>query len=172
MKVLAIGGSTSNESINRQLANYAASLIDGAKVTAYDFSNYDLPIYSPQREATDGIPDRARAFMAMIDETDLLVVSLAEHNGSYAAGFKNLVDWTSRIPDRKTWGGKPMILLATSPGGRGGATVLAAAEVYYPYMGAELRGTFSLPKFYDNFKDGVISNPEKNAELLELIRSI
>ena len=61
--------------------------------------------------------------------------------------FKNLVDWTSRITDRKAWGGKPMILMATSPGGRGGATVLAGAEVYFPFIGAELKGTFSLPKF-------------------------
>jgi len=172
MKVLAIGGSTSDQSINRQLAYYAASLMPGADVMQYDFSNYDLPIYSQQREATDGIPSQAIDFAALIESTNLLVISLAEHNGSYSAGFKNLVDWTSRIRDRKVWGGKPMLLMATSPGGRGGATVLAAAELYYPFMGAVLKGTFSLPRFYDNFKDGAISNPEKNTELIELVRSI
>ena len=172
MKVLAIGGSTSNQSINRQLANYAADLIDGADVLHYDFSNYDLPIYSSQREAVDGIPQEAIDFAGMIDATDLLVVSLAEHNGSYCAGFKNLIDWTSRITDRKTWGGKPMLLMATSPGGRGGATVLAGAEIYFPFMGADLKGTFTLPKFYENFKEGKITTAEKNEELIDLIQSL
>ena len=172
MKVLTIGGSNSEKSINRQLANFAASLIPDADITTYDLSRYELPIFSTQREEVDGIPQLAKDFATMIDGTDLLIVSLAEHNGSYCAGFKNLIDWISRIADRKAWGQKPMILMATSPGGRGGATVLAGAKVYFPYMGAELRGTFSLPQFYENFKNGEISNSEKQAELLGLVQSL
>ena len=172
MKVLAIGGSNSDKSINRQLANYAASLIVDAEVTTYNLSLYELPLYSSQREEADGTPQLAVDFAALIDSSDLLVVSLAEHNGSYSAGFKNLIDWTSRIPDRKTWGNKPMLMMATSPGGRGGATVLAGAEVYFPYLGARIKGTFSLPKFYSNFENGGIINPEKKDELLALIQSL
>ncbi|MBL0101186.1 MAG: NAD(P)H-dependent oxidoreductase [Saprospiraceae bacterium] len=26
---------------------------------------------------------------------DLLIISLAEHNGSYSASFKNILDWAS-----------------------------------------------------------------------------
>ena len=172
MKVLSIGGSTSDKSINRQLANYAASLIADADITSYDLSQYELPIYSSQREESDGVPQLAKDFASMVDKTDLLVVSLAEHNGSYCAGFKNLIDWTSRIAERKAWGEKTMLLLATSPGGRGGATVLAGAEVYFPYIGAKLVGTYSLPQFYNNFKDGEITNTEKKEELVALIHSI
>jgi NAD(P)H-dependent FMN reductase len=93
---------------------------------------------------------------------------MAEHNGSYSAAFKNLYDWTSRI-DVQVWGGKPMLLLATSPGGRGGATVLAAAEATFPRMGAELKGTFSLPSFYDNFAEGNISDPELSNQLQQAV---
>ena len=172
MNVLAIGGSNSDKSINRQLANYAASLIDDAIITSFDLSQHELQIFSTQREDAEGIPQLAKDFAEIIDATDLLVVSLAEHNGSYCAGFKNLIDWTSRISDRKTWGQKPMLLLATSPGGRGGATVLAGAEVYFPYMGAELKGTFSLSQFYNSFKDGEITIAEKKAELIALVQLV
>jgi len=44
-----------------------------------------------------------------------------------------------------------MLLLSTSPGPRGGATVMEAAKATFPRMGADLRGSLSLPSFYDNF---------------------
>lgn len=50
-----------------------------------------------------------------------------------------------------------MLLMATSPGGRGGASVLETAVATFPRMGADLRATFSLPSFHDNFTvdDGI-----------------
>ena len=51
-----------------------------------------------------------------------------------------------------------MLLMATSPGGRGGFSVLQAASAYFPFMGANITGTFSLPSFYDNFIDGEIND--------------
>lgn len=169
MKVLAFGGSTSSSSINRQLANHAAGLISGATVTDLDLRSYDLPIYSSDEESDNGIPADAQAFLEVIRSHDAVVVSLAEHNGSYAAAFKNLYDWTSRI-EQKLWSEKPMLLMASSPGGRGGATVLETAKATFPRMGADLRGTFSLPSFYDNFSaDDGITDGELAAELLAAV---
>ncbi|MDQ8180781.1 NAD(P)H-dependent oxidoreductase [Pelagicoccus sp. SDUM812005] len=150
MKVLAFGASTSSTSINRQLANFAASLVPGAQVTQLDLRSYRLPIYSADEEKANGVPSDAKAFLAAIRSHDALVVSLAEHNGSYAAAFKNLYDWASRA-EQKVWAGKPMLLLSTSPGGRGGASVLEAAKATFPRMGADLKATFSLPSFPDSF---------------------
>ena len=150
MKVLAFGGSTSSKSINRQLANYAASQISGAEVTELDLRDFTLPIYSSDEEEANGLPADARRFAELIQSHDAVVVSLAEHNGSYTAAFKNLYAWTSRI-EQKVWAGKPMLLMATSPGGRGGASVLEAAKATFPRMGADLRATFSLPSFDEQF---------------------
>lgn len=150
MKILSFGASTSSSSINRQLANHAASQIPNAVVSELDLRQFDLPIYSSDEEETNGIPADAKLFKEMISDHDGIVMSLAEHNGSYAAAFKNLYDWTSRI-DQSVWGDKAMLLLATSPGGRGGATVLEAAKATFPRMGADLKASFSLPSFYDNF---------------------
>lgn len=37
--------------------------------------------------------------------------------------------------------------MATSPGDRGGATVLQAAVNYFPFLGANVVADFSLPNF-------------------------
>ncbi|MFC7337125.1 NADPH-dependent FMN reductase [Haloferula chungangensis] len=172
MKVLALAGSTSSTSINRQLANHAAHLISGAEVTELDLRKYELPIYSSDEENEHGIPTDAHAFLATIRAHDAIVISLAEHNGSYAAAFKNLYDWTSRI-DAKLWSGKPMLLMATSPGAMGGRFVLEAAEAKFPRMGADLRATFSLPSFYDHFSpENGITHEGLAKELGEAVRTL
>ena len=172
MKILTFGGSTSSKSINGQLANFAASLVPNADVTALDLATYDLPIYSSDEEETNGIPADAQAFLDTIRAHDAIIVSLAEHNGSYAAAFKNLYDWTSRI-EQKLWSDKPMLLMATSPGARGGATVLATADATFPRMGADLRSTFSLPSFYDNFTaEKGITEPELTEKLSDAVKML
>lgn len=150
MKILFFGASISSQSINRQLALYAANLVPGATVTDLDLRTFSLPLYSADEEESNGIPADALRFRQLVASHDAIVVSLAEHNGSYSAAFKNLYDWASRS-EGKVWADKPMLLLSTSPGGRGGATVMEAAKVTFPRMGAALKATFSLPSFYDNF---------------------
>jgi NAD(P)H-dependent FMN reductase len=173
MKILAIGGSNSVNSINRQLAEFTATLFSVAEIDTINVSTIDIPIYSISRETDSGIPEQAITFSKQIDVADLLVVSLAENNGSYNAGFKNLLDWTSRIPNRKIFGNKPVLLLSTSPGPRGGASVLAHANATFPHLGAQLKGSFSLPEFYKNFQPGIgIIHPNLLAELKALVDGI
>jgi len=62
-----------------------------------------------------------------------------------------------------------MLLMATSPGGRGGATVLQSAMTTFPRMGATIIGSFSLPSFHSNFTENGISNAELDAELKQKI---
>lgn len=165
MRILSFGASTSSTSINRQLASFAARKIPGAEVTDLDLRRFDLPLYSSDLEESGGIPADAQAFKDLIDSHDAIVLSLAEHNGSYTAAFKNLYDWTSRI-DMNVWSGKPMLLLSTSPGGRGGASVMEAAKATFPRMGADLRFTFILPTFYENFTTETgITNSELESAL-------
>ena len=44
-----------------------------------------------------------------------------------------------------------MLLLATSPGGRGGKGVLDIAIKSFPHQGGAVTGSFSLPRFGQNF---------------------
>ncbi|MFK5921055.1 MAG: NAD(P)H-dependent oxidoreductase [Verrucomicrobiota bacterium] len=170
MKILAFAASTSSTSINRQLANHAAAQITDGEVTELDLRQFDLPIYSSDEEENQGIPAAAHTFKDLILAHDGIVLSLAEHNGTYSAAFKNLYDWTSRI-DAKVWVDKAMLLLATSPGARGGVTVLEAAKATFPRMGADLKADFSLPSFYDNFSpDKGITDNKLAADLSKAIQ--
>jgi len=164
--IIAFAGSDSKTSINKKLATYAASLIGGVEVVTLDLNDFELPLYSMNLELSDGIPDNAHKFLDIIKSTEGIVLSLAEHNGTYATVFKNLFDWMSRI-DGKLWSDKPMLLMATSPGARGGATGLEIAKGRFGYMGGNIVGSFSLPTFNDNFSEGKITNAELNNQLLE-----
>ncbi len=167
--ILVIAGTSHRDSINLALASHAAAQVEGAEVNALDLNDFEMPIYSQDREEASGIPDEAQQFLAVIQAADGIVLSLAEHNGSYTAAFKNLFDWTSRL-EQKLWSGKPMLLMATSPGGRGGATVLAAAEATFPHLGGNIVASLSLPSFYDNFsEENGISDPALASQMSEAV---
>lgn len=162
-KILAFAGSTSSTSINKQLATFAAQNLENRSFDVVDLRDFKMPIYSTDEEG-NGIPEDAKKFSDQLDNYDGFILSLAEHNGSYAAAFKNIFDWSSRI-EKNVFRDKPLLLMATSPGGRGGATVLNSAATSFPHMGAKTITTFSLPSFYDNFKEGKIVNEEFLSQL-------
>lgn len=173
MKIIAFGGSNSKNSINKKLATYASSLFKEASAEVLDLNDFALPLFSVDLEKEIGQPQLAKDFLDKITSADFLVVSLAENNGNYSAAFKNLLDWASRQA-KEVFHQKPMLLMATSPGGRGGATVLEIAKNAFPRFGADIKGTFSLPSFNDNFdfENMKISNPEFDTQLKNIISSL
>jgi len=151
-KILAFGASNSKNSINKKFARYAANQISDVEVNFVDLNDFELPLYGIDREKENGIPEQANQFAQLIESSDGIVVSLAEHNSNYTVAFKNLTDWISRL-EGKVWKGKNMFLLSTSPGGRGGAGVMNIAMNTIPYSGGNITANFSLPKFYDAFSE-------------------
>jgi len=173
MKLIAFAGSSSKTSINKMLVTYVSSLFSDMENEVLDLNDFEAPLYSADREDEIGIPEVIKSFAGKISEADFILVSLAEHNGTYSAAFKNLYDWVSRIPDRKVFDDTPLFLMATSPGGRGGTVVLEAAESRFPGDGAKLMATFSLPMFYESFSlgAGIIHN-EKAIELADRVKEL
>ncbi len=167
-KIIAFAGSNSKKSINKELAIYAVSLLSNVESEMLDLNDFPLPLYGIDKENKSGIPENAQVFLDKIKSSDGIILSLAEHNGAYATVFKNIFDWMSRI-DGKLWSEKPMLLMATSPGGRGGATVLEIAKSRFPYMGGNIVSTYSLPSFFDNFKDGKIVNTDFDNQLTKSV---
>ncbi|RZJ28493.1 MAG: NADPH-dependent oxidoreductase, partial [Flavobacterium sp.] len=109
MKIIAFAGSNSSHSINKKLATYAAGLFDSAEYEVLDLNDYEMPLFSVDREEKLGHPQLAHDFLSKIAAADLLVVSLAENNGNYSSAFKNLFDWCSRIRN-DVFQDKPMLL--------------------------------------------------------------
>jgi len=151
-KIIAFGASSSRHSINKKLATFAANQLSDAAITILDLNDFEMPIYSIDREQESGVPDLAKQFKALIGEADGVIVSFAEHNGSFTAAYKNIYDWMSRL-EGSVWQEKPMLLLATSPGGRGAKSVLATAEGGYRRGNKSTIASFSLPAFGQNFSE-------------------
>ena len=175
MKILAFAATSSTRSINNQLVRYAASQIEAAKpgeieTEILNLNDYELPLFSEDREAELGQPKLAKAFLEKIGNSDALIVSFAEHNGSYTVAYKNIFDWASRI-NPKVFQNKPMILLATSPGPGGASSVLATAIASAPFFDGKVKASLSVPSFYDNFDadQGRLNNYENNIQILTAV---
>lgn len=151
--VLVFAASNSTTSINKSLALHAAQVLQGelaVTIETLDLNDFEMPIYSPEREQAGGIPQLAQDFYARIGSADALIISYAEYNGLYTAAFKNIFDWCSRI-DMKLYQNKPQIALSTSPGSRGGENVLKVVVDSAQFFGGNLKGSLAVGSFYENF---------------------
>jgi len=149
-KILAFGASSSKNSINKKFASFVANKTAPQEATLIDLNDYEMPIYSDDRKKVDGIPDKAYEFKNLIKDSDGIIISFAEHNGSYTAAFKNIYDWISVI-EKLVWNNKPLLLLSTSPGARGGKTVLETALSRFSRESNWDIPSFTLPFFDQNF---------------------
>lgn len=173
MKVLAFAASNSSKSINQQLVRYATALLDQDDLDIININDYEMPLFSEDRETELGQPRQAHDFRDKIGNSDAVVISFAEHNGSYTAAWKNLFDWTSRI-DPKVFQGKSMIFLAASPGPGGASSVLQQAITSAPYFGGEVMASLSVPGFYQKFdiEAGQVTDAELEHQLAGVMRSL
>ncbi|MCE9844850.1 NAD(P)H-dependent oxidoreductase [Vibrio alginolyticus] len=173
MKIVAFGASTSSTSINKLLATYAANQVEDAQVNVLDLNNYQVPMFSEDKEKEIGQAEGAVAFLRDLAEADVIVVSFAEHNGSYPAAYKNLFDWATRI-ERNVFQNKPVVYLATSPGPGGAQSVLAAATGSAQFFGADVKASLSVPSFYENFdvESGEAVNPEVAEQVKQAIAQL
>ncbi len=164
-KILAFGATNSKKSINKTFATYVAHKLTDVEVIVADLNDYKLPLYSPDLEKESGMHGDAIRFDNLLASVDGLVISLAEYNGNYTTAFKNLFDWLSRIDMRTIWKNKPLLLLSTSPGGRGGQNVMKISKELLPHFGGNIVTDFSLPFFSRNFQNGAIVDQQKLEEL-------
>jgi len=177
MKILAFAATSSSKSINKQLVKYAISQLDNEvdtiQIETLDINEYELPLFSEDKEVELGQPQLAKDFLQKIADSDAVIISFAEHNGSYTVAYKNIFDWASRI-NPKVYENKPMIMLATSPGPGGASSVLATAVTSAPFFGGEVKASLSIPGFYDNFdvEKGRLTSDDINDQLKAAVNSL
>ena len=165
MRVLAFAATTSRNSINRRLVDYATRLLEegsaDVEVDTIDLHDFEMPIYSIDRQNESGIPAEADDFFERIGAADALLISYAEHNGFYTAAYKNIFDWASRI-DMRVFQDTPTVMLSTSPGRNGGANVLETAVASGVFFGNDVLASLAIPDFATNFDTeiGALVDPE------------
>ncbi|WP_370676847.1 NADPH-dependent FMN reductase [Pleomorphomonas sp. PLEO] len=92
MKILAISGSARHASTNTALLR-ALQAIAPEDITLDVFNGVgDLPVFSPDLEGSN-LPDSVGAFLAMVSQSDGLLISSPEYVRSIPGGLKNAIDW-------------------------------------------------------------------------------
>lgn len=172
MKIIAFAASNSSKSINKQLLTYATGLIADGEVEIVDLNDYELPLFSQDREEELGQPELAKQFLRKIGQSDGVVIAFAEHNGTYTVAYKNIFDWASRI-NPKVYQNKSMVLLSTSPGGGGAGSVLSQAVNSMPYFDGQVLESLSIPNFHENFdvESGRLTNEALDVQLRNTMQS-
>ena len=92
-KIVAFGASNSSRSINKKFARFAANELADVDVNFLDLNDFEMPLFNVDREKDSGIPQQAYDFKKHLQDSDGIIISFAEHNGSYSAAFKNVFDW-------------------------------------------------------------------------------
>lgn len=123
LRVLIIPGSARTGSVNLKLAQAAQTLLreHGTEPIVTDLRGLELPVYDGDLEASEGVPDGARALLAQFAWAQAVIVVSPEYNAFPTPLLINAIDWVTRLPEHKAaMGGKPTALLSASPGALGG----------------------------------------------------
>jgi len=117
MKILAFSGSLRKGSTNTALLRAAADEApDGVTFNFADWSA--IPIYNGDDEAANGTPSSVEALAEQMRAADGFIFAVPEYNFSIPGGFKNTVDWLSRVK-QQPFADKPSAVLGAAPGPMG-----------------------------------------------------
>ena len=178
MKVLAFAATNSKNSINKQLVIHATEVLKSefdtnVEIEILDLNDYEMPIYSPDRQNEEGVHPLAQKFFDKITEADALIISFAEYNGNYTSAYKNVFDWASRIK-MAVFQNKPIMHMSASLGPNGGASVMSIANTSAPFFKADLKASFSVGPFSEKFdtETGVLKDAELAAKLRDGLEAL
>lgn len=161
MKYISIAGSNSSMSINQKLIGYLSQELDFNELF---LTQYEIPMYGIDEEQK-GFPKDVEMLYNLIFESEVVMISVAEHNGNLTAFFKNIIDWLSRYK-RSFLENKKVVLLSASLGKMGGKSALEIAKNMLPHFGGEIIYAKSIANFNGDFLG------EEFRELVQDIRSV
>lgn len=181
-KILILPASLRRASLNRKLAELAASILtaQGHTVDLADMAEFDTPSYNGDVEAEEGTPAGANELHKRMLENDAFIIVSPEYNGSIPGSLKNTIDWMSRFKPQP-FGKLNMLLMSASPSMSGGNLGLWQLRIPLEKLGARVYpAMFSLAVADKAFtSEGRISDEnlakllEKTiADFLELVRKV
>lgn len=139
VRLLAISGSARHGSLNRQLVDLAARKAQalGAEVTQVDLRELGMPVYDDDWAADHGKPEGALKLRELFASHDGLLLSCPEYNALPTPLLINSFDWLSTVSENEglpsgtgATSGKPVGLMAASPGALGGLRALPIVRTY------------------------------------------
>lgn len=181
-RLLFFAGSARSGSHNMRLAKLGASIAEanGIAATFADLGDYPMPLYDQDLQNSDGIPENARKFDALMRVHTGIFIACPEYNASITPLLKNTLDWLSRI---RNDGEEPLAVFKTrvfalgssSPGGMGGLRGLNTARTVLELgLGAlVLPEQFAVPRATEAYDDhGHLKNKDSQEMLKALIQKL
>lgn len=184
VKLLLISGSAREGSLNTQLLSLAGRLAQqqGAQVTPVDLRALNLPVLDADLMSASGIPEGAHALRDLMASHDGVLLACPEYNALPTPLFINAFDWlscvsaTDALPSGTgATSGKPVGLLAASPGALGGIRALPIVRTYLStnFAMVVVPEQLALPLADKAFaEDGQLSKPELQAVLEKEVASV
>jgi chromate reductase, NAD(P)H dehydrogenase (quinone) len=179
IKVLAVAGSTRDDSVNKKLVTEAAHLARqmGSKVTIIDLKDYPMPLYDADVEANQGMPIKGKQLRQLMIQSQVILIASPEYNGSLSGVLKNAIDWASRseegVSSREAFKGKKFGIMSASPGSGGGSRGLVhLKQIIENIGGTVIDQQVVIPDAYHAFDEqGCIKNPSQKAQLQQQIQA-
>lgn len=181
-RLLFFAGSARTGSYNIRLARLGTAIAEanGIPATFADLGDYPLPLYDADLQNTEGIPDNAKKFEALMRVHTGVFVACPEYNASITPLLKNMLDWVSRIRNE---GDEPLAVFKTrvfalgssSPGGMGGLRGLNTVRTVLELgLGAlVLPEQFAVPRAVDAYDEhGHLKNKESQEQFKSLIQKL
>jgi chromate reductase, NAD(P)H dehydrogenase (quinone) len=182
MRLLFFAGSTRKDSFNKKLAHLALDIAvaNGIEAVFVDLSDYPMPVYNGDLEATEGPPERARAFAALLDEYDGVFIASPEYNSSVTPLLKNTLDWVSRVKLNGESGievfrTRPFAVSGASPGYYGAMrSLLTLRQILEVGLGATvIPQQLALPRAMNAFEDdGSLKDEGQQVLLTRVVKAL
>lgn len=158
MRLMFFAGSAREGSHNKRLAKLGQQIAEanGIEATFIDLADYPMPIYHGDLEASDGPPERAQAFRALLEQYDGVMVVTPEYNASIPALLKNTLDWVTRVrAEPNVFRTRVFAISGTSPGYYGAMrSLLQLREILSVGLGATvIPQQMALPRSMHAFEE-------------------
>lgn len=143
ISLLFLAGSARSESWNKKLAAQAETMASGVQTTFVDLADFEMPLFSEDLEASQGMPDGAKRLKELFIAHHGFLIAAPEYNSSMTPLLKNSLDWISRSESEdeaplRAYRGKTAALVAASPGGLGGLRGLVPLRLMLSNIGVHV----------------------------------
>ena len=178
--ILIFAGSARQGAFSKQLAAAATTLImgEGGKPTLVDLADFEIPLYNADLEAGGGIPQPVIDFRRLVASHDGMAIATPEYNGFVTPLLLNMLCWASRPSPGDDFGtvfqGRPVALMASSPGRLGGVRVIPRLRDVVAELGMiPVPGFVTVPAAASAFTEqGRLAERRTEDDLVNLVRRL
>ncbi|MBK9106906.1 MAG: NAD(P)H-dependent oxidoreductase [Saprospiraceae bacterium] len=139
LKILVFSASLRKDSLNTQLAKYAAEILvkNEIDVDYAEMREFDVPGFNQDLETGFAELKGAEEFRNRMLANDGFIIASPEYNGSMPGLLKNLIDWVSRYRPQP-FNERHALLMSASPSMVGGNRGLWALRVPLEHLGTNV----------------------------------